>query len=95
MTTVSPFEYKLLGFMLFLMAVLSAVVGALCVVNYMHGHTLRAASSLILPAALLYWKWSDYTGARTDGEIIRWYGAAWFVGLLLGLLAGALRVLFA
>ena len=91
---VSNFEYKLLGFMLFLMAVLSAVIGALSVINYMNGHTLRAASSMILPAFLLYWAWSDYNGPGNDSEIIKWYGVAWFVGLLLGLLAGALRALF-
>lgn len=92
---VSRFEYKLLGFMLFLLAVLSAVIGALSVSNYMAGHTLRAASSLVLPAFLSYWAWTDYTGTGNDGEIIRWYGAAWLVGLLAGLLAGALRALFA
>lgn len=87
----SRHDMHLIGFFLILMAALSALVGALAVTNYFAGHTLRAASSLILPAFLLSWAWQDYNGARNDSEIIRWYGAAWFAGLLLGLLIAAIR----
>lgn len=85
----SRHDMYFVGFLLALMAALSALVGALAVSNYFAGHTLRAASSLILPAFLLYWAWTDYNGARNDSEIIRWYGMAWAGGLVLGLFASA------
>lgn len=83
-------EMYLMGLFLALMTALSALVGALAVSHYLAGHTLRAASSLILPAFLAYWAWTDYNGARTDGEIIRWYSMAWAGGLVLGLFASAI-----
>lgn len=69
----------LMGLFLALMTALSALVGALAVSHYLAGHTLRAASSLILPAFLAYWAWTDYNGHGLTAKSsagIRWRGRA-------------------
>lgn len=72
------------------MAAGAALVGGLGVVNYLNGHTLRAAASLALPAFLGYWAWQARENLGAE-PLIPIFGVAWLAGLPVGLIAFGLR----
>jgi hypothetical protein len=76
----------LLGLILAVMAAGSVLIGGLGIVNYLNGQTLRAVSSLVLPAYLAFWGWQARDRVR-DEPLIPVFLIAWLCGLPLGLVA--------
>lgn len=68
----------------------AVLIGSFGILNYLNGYTLRAASSLMLPAYIGYWAWQirDNLGAE---PLIPIFGAAWLSGLPIGLIAFGLH----
>ncbi|MNL94778.1 hypothetical protein D3C81_45700 [compost metagenome] len=79
-------DAMLMGLILAVMTAGCALVGGLGIVNYLNGHTLKAVSSLVLPAYIAFWAWQarDRVG---DEPMVPVFLVALLCGVPLGLVA--------
>lgn len=79
-------DAMLMALILMTMVACSSLIGGLGIVNYLNGETLKAISSLVVPAYMGYWAWQARDDLRNE-PLIPIFTLAWLCGLPIGLIA--------
>jgi hypothetical protein len=83
-------EKKLLSYLHWLFAVMlvmPAIVNALCVINALHGHYLRASVSVLFPLFVLYLAIEERRKISPDYDLPKYFALSWLAGMPVGTFA--------
>lgn len=86
-------EMMLMGMTLALIGSACAATAAMGIINALQGDTIRALTSLLLPAFLAYWAFISKRDQGSVETMVPIYASVWLMGLPLGLAVHVSRAL--